>query len=416
MEIVDKYLDEVCGYITNAPYKRAARRELQNHIEDCMACSINKGAECEEAAKYAIAEMGDAQEVGSQLNEHFSVHPEPGLIIFILGIFLLYTAVSVTINFSPVEVFSTVLAYGGCICLFLVLKRIDLEGNYRLIKYLYFGVLLSLLFIKIFADLQVKKECMSIAGVVLNFCIIFFVYRLHKSDTWGFIAALISFLLPIPLFLFASAYATLLLYLAAGLYIFVCFLFQGWKLSKWVKAVLPILFFGILGATAVGCSSVGFRKWKLWDYFILRSGENRSAYLIENFRTYPLAAGINNYGGWSLLLYLFFIAMILFELLQMKKRVHVFWGRSVLNCIVLMLSIKSIMAVLLNLGYPFVSSYMLPFAGIGWDQIANLLLIVLAEYVYCFGNVIFSDYSFFEENKLLERKEGRITFYYKNNS
>ena len=62
---------------------------------------------------------------------------------------------------------------------------------------------------------------------------------------------------------------------------------------------------------------------------------------------------------------------------------------------------KSIFAVLLNVGFPFIRSYMLPFAGFGLDQIANILLVVMAEYVYCYGDAFFADSNFLEENKLL---------------
>ena len=72
-----------------------------------------------------------------------------------------------------------------------------------------------------------------------------------------------------------------------------------------------------------------------------------------------------------------------------------------LNCIFLIFLIKGTSAVLLTLGIPLIRSYTLPFAGFGFDQLSNLLLIVIAEYVYCFGNAVFADHSFFEEHKAI---------------
>lgn len=414
MEMIDEYLDEVCGYITNASHRRAVRRELQNHIEDSMECAGN--ADREEAAKLAIAEMGDAQEIGSRLDSHFSVRPGIRLILYVLGISLLYhiadLAVNGAANFHMTEMFMTLLAYGASVGLFLFLKGIDLEGNYRLIKYLYVGTLFLLPAMGFLTDMGSRKASMSLCGVVLFLCVTFFVYRLHKGNTLGFAGAVCLFLLPIPFFLSTAAYGDLLLYFAAGVYTFISFLFDGWKVRNGVKALGLLFLAGILGVTLMASSAAIVIKWNLWGEFLLRGEVYYSSHFVQNFREYPLAVCISRYGYWTLAVYTVFILLILGELIQMKRRVHHFLGCHILNCIVLLFLIKSVLAILLNLGFPFIRSYMLPFAGFGIDQMANLLLVVAAEYVYCFGAVVFGDHSFFKENKLLEVGNGRITFYF----
>ena len=107
------------------------------------------------------------------------------------------------------------------------------------------------------------------------------------------------------------------------------------------------------------------------------------------------------------------ILLILIELLQMKKKMHHFLARHILNSIALILLTKTVFAILLNLGYPVFTSFALPFAGTAPEQFSNLFLIALAQYTFCFGNAMFSDYSFHAENRFLESIDGKITFYFK---
>ena len=413
MEIVERYLDEVCGYVASVPHRRAVRRELSGHMEDSMESACRNGCGKEEAARRAIEEMGPAREAGRRFNDIFSVRPDYKLLIYILGIFCLYTAAGMAIHFSYAESGMTLFSYSVCAGLFLLLKRFDMEGKYYLIKYLYFGTLLLLWAVSIFAEQEVRRECMSAGGVILLFCISFFVYRLHKYHITGLIAAVLLFLLPVPLFFRSAAYTAFLLYMTAGVYTFGYYIAKGRPLKFFAKAGVALTAVGLIGITAVLCSSAVFMKWNLREHFFLRDGSDHSAYLSEHFREYPLAAGISRYGYWTLAVYLILMLLVLAELIRMKRKVHHIWGRNVLNCIVLLFSIKSIFAVLLNLGFPFIRSCMLPFAGFGSDQVANLLLVVMAEYVYCFGDAVFADCSFFEENRLLDMEDGYITLHYR---
>lgn len=413
MEIIEKYLDEVCSYINYVPYRRAVRRELLNHMEDSMERAGDR--DYEKSAKLAIAEMGDAKEVGSRLNAHFSVRPKSRLAYYIFGVFLLYTIAALTINFSMAEMVITLLAYGVSAGLLLLSKKVDLEGNHHLIKYLYLGTLLLLAAICFSADWGQRKGSMSLGGVVLFLCVTFFVYRLHKNNTLGFIGAVSLFLLPVPIFLFSAAYAPLLLYLMTGLSTFLYFLAHGWQVRHSVRVQILLLSAVVSGGIIITGFSAVLMKWDLWQYFFLCDELNHFSYLTENFREYPLAACMSRYGCWPLVVYCIFLLLILVEFMRMKRTVHHLLGQHILNCIFMIFLVKGTFAILLNLGFPFIRSYMLPFAGFGADQAANLLLIVTAEYVYYFGDAVFGDHSFFEENRLFEVEDGKITLYYNDN-
>lgn len=411
MEMIDKYLDEVCDCITSVPCRRAVRRELQNHIMDSVENAEKSGADGGEAAERVIAEMGSAREMGQLLNRHFSIRPDIRLIVYIFAIFCLYTIAALGINYSISDTVLALLSGGGCTVLFYCLKRTDLEARSHLIKYIYFATLLLLWAAGMHTDWQTGRDCMSAGGTILLFCVTFFVYRLHRNGMAGLIMALCLFLLPIPLFMSLSADGALFLYLAAGIYTFAYFIIQGRGLENRNKLVFALIICAMLGTVVWLFRTRIFTKWILQERFFLRDGLDHFPYLTENFRTYPLAACISGYGSWTALAYIILFILVLAELLRMKKRVHYFWGRNLLNCIFLILSLKGIFAVLLNLGIPLIRSCMLPFAGFGPDQISNFLLVVMAEYVYCFGDAVFADCSFFEEHKLFERENGKIIIY-----
>ena len=93
----------------------------------------------------------------------------------------------------------TLVTYGVGVCLFFLLKRINPEGKHNLIKYLYFGTLAVMAVICLVMNLEMRRDAVSFCGVALSFCLTFWVYRLYKSGTLGAVAALLLFLLPIPL-------------------------------------------------------------------------------------------------------------------------------------------------------------------------------------------------------------------------
>jgi len=403
MEKIDKYLDEVCECVTSVPHRCIVRRELYKHIEDSMESAGKKDNESKEAIEHVITDMGTPQEVGSRLNEYFSVRPDFNLFLYILGISGLYTIAGIVTEFSHIyiELIMTLVTYGVGVCLFFLLKRINPEGKHNLIKYLYLGTLAVMAVICLFMDLEMRRNAVSFCGVALSFCLTFWVYRLYKSGTLGAVAVLLLFLLPIPLLMYATAYAGLVLYIAAGIGTVTYYAVQGWPLKHYARTGLLIAVTVLSGIMTMLCSSALLWKWNLWNHCFPEGGIDRFSDFSEGFREYPLAVCISRYGFWALAAYIVLILLFLVRLIRMKRKVHYAGAGNVLNCIVLIFFIKSIFAILLNLGFPFIRSYMLPFAGFGLDQIANVLLVVMAEYVYCYGDAVFADGRLFEENKLL---------------
>lgn len=65
----DKFLEEVMSYIKFPFDRNDIRFELENHIEDKMEYYAEQGYDKEAAERLSIGDMGDAREIGVELNK-----------------------------------------------------------------------------------------------------------------------------------------------------------------------------------------------------------------------------------------------------------------------------------------------------------------------------------------------------------
>ncbi len=68
-EKVQEFLEEVNGQIGYGPMRVAIDEELAAHIEDKTELYREYGLEEEEAVSRAVRDMGDAAQIGIQMNE-----------------------------------------------------------------------------------------------------------------------------------------------------------------------------------------------------------------------------------------------------------------------------------------------------------------------------------------------------------
>jgi len=94
---VAAFLQTVCEQIRTKKAHRSVRRELEGHIADLVEELMAEGMERQEAEQIAVARMGDARDIGRQLNEVHKPVIEWGLIGIVatmlgLGLFYMYVA------------------------------------------------------------------------------------------------------------------------------------------------------------------------------------------------------------------------------------------------------------------------------------------------------------------------------------
>ncbi|GBF71982.1 hypothetical protein PA598K_00212 [Paenibacillus sp. 598K] len=92
---ITAFLQTVCEQIRTKKAHRSVRRELEGHIADLVEELMAEGMERQEAERVAVARMGDARDIGRQLNEVHKPVIEWGLIGIVatmlgLGLFYMY--------------------------------------------------------------------------------------------------------------------------------------------------------------------------------------------------------------------------------------------------------------------------------------------------------------------------------------
>lgn len=95
--VIDGFINDVCSYIKYKGVHKEVKDELSLHIDELKDSYISKGLTEEEAEKKAIADMGNAAEIGEKLNKQHKPQTEWSLIILtaiisIFGILVMYVS------------------------------------------------------------------------------------------------------------------------------------------------------------------------------------------------------------------------------------------------------------------------------------------------------------------------------------
>lgn len=121
---IEEYVEEICSYIKFKKAHKEIKLEFLNHIEEKTEDLILQGMSEEEASKKALAEIGQAELIGKQLDQSHKATPEWGLlsmtIVFsLLGIVIAYLIVAnKVINYSTPFYYSVMFNIIGYIFMF----------------------------------------------------------------------------------------------------------------------------------------------------------------------------------------------------------------------------------------------------------------------------------------------------------
>ncbi|GGO00467.1 FtsW/RodA/SpoVE family cell cycle protein [Saccharibacillus kuerlensis] len=243
--LVDAYLDRMCARIKAKELHPELREEMRAHIDELAAGREDSGASPLEAASWALAQMGDADEVGGTLGQ---VHrPKfnwkllvPLTAIVAIGLLALFSlaasgdGIFQFINFGEQQS----VYYGMGIAALILFTFFD----YRLLKkhavWLYtITILLTILFFT-FGSTMINGTLgwVNIGGITLNWTLCMFILFLLalpglferltlKDEKWNSgrqWVAIALILLPVALYIYFSLLAWLLLslYLIASLLLF----------------------------------------------------------------------------------------------------------------------------------------------------------------------------------------------------
>ena len=79
--VIDSFINDVCSYIKYKGVHKEVKDELSLHIDELKDSYTSKGLSEEDAEKKAIADMGNAAEIGEKLNKQHKPQTEWSLII-----------------------------------------------------------------------------------------------------------------------------------------------------------------------------------------------------------------------------------------------------------------------------------------------------------------------------------------------
>lgn len=138
---IKEYLNMVCEQIKYRPIRNEIYDELQNHIEEEKENYMQEGIEEKEAERKAIAQMGDAIEIGKSLNKIHKPILDWKLILIIcislcFGLIVAYTRASNYIfegtQYDPITKYIIFVSLGlvcSCIVYFIDYKKISKYSN-----------------------------------------------------------------------------------------------------------------------------------------------------------------------------------------------------------------------------------------------------------------------------------------------
>ena len=145
---VSQFLDRVEEQIEYRPVRESIRREMGDHIEDRMQDYISGGCGREEAAKKAVAGMGDPEVIGRQLNDIRRPRKDyalPAVVLLCVAAGLLVSFLS---GFRDLNFFSqnVYFLFGIAVLFFFVRKGCFFAARYaKAVSVLYFSAFLLLI-------------------------------------------------------------------------------------------------------------------------------------------------------------------------------------------------------------------------------------------------------------------------------
>ncbi len=417
---VEKYLNQILNCVLWTQYHGFIEKEIRDHINDSLDDCLTKGMDKETAIKKTLEQLGDAEKVGMQLNNYYVPRINLRIWVIVLFTYCLHIFLDLFNNehaYTLMEIVVDALFVGLAILGMAVLKFIDLQKIFRCYKYIYFATLF-LLFALLCSGLQfiTQKDISCIIAYVLPLLYAYLVYRLHGSGMAGIIVLLLGIVFPVAVFLRLNNFSASLLFAITSISVLWYAVKCNWFCINECKIILFFLFGMMLLGTIFACIYVlGIRTFDFMEANYIREYIRRLPLLtrtiVDNYvKDYPLTTYMVKHGKIIILIYGALIVSFFLEIWRKYKVTTNFFAKLIIQVIALIIFLEALFSILLNLGFPFIKTFGPPFIDSSPWQIVNIMLIFLLDYFCCFGNYIFSDFSFNQNNRFFLIERGKVTF------
>lgn len=406
---IKKYIDTVCGQIRWKRARSVVAMEIECHLLDQRDAYIKDGCEDDDATKKAILQMGDAVLIGQELDKAHKPKAQLSMIMLV-GIFM---SIGMLLNYmadkseNSLGLFSF-LPYFIAFCIFVICYFIDfsLFGKYNL--QLYFLILIiSLTSIFIYNTIQANdwnRQLMvgnymlslSFLSLIYPFIFALLVYAMRNKGYLGIILSGIGFL-PLAFSLLKISIGGLIIYTLSSMLILLIAICKGLfgvnKKNALLLFLIPVVLMSVFVGLIILHNSYRiddrilallnpdeYKNGAGYTYYLIRSFLSNAAFVGKSYGPlihthilkFPYAKTdaslvylIHRFGLISLIGVLIFI--VLFIVIGIYKG---FKEKSALGSLIA-LSIsftflfQSVLYILYNLGYGFISPLSLPFISYG---------------------------------------------------
>jgi rod shape determining protein RodA len=419
---IQDYFSKVCTQVRFHDVHQDVKLELEGHIREIVEDYLKQGFSEKEAVEQALAQMGDADIIGKQLD---LVHrPKPDWAIILLsflfvniGLLAMYFIQKQSLLTYDFKLFEQSLLYS--LMSFIVITSlyfIDYRKLERFSKHIYIGTLIILVF-TVFWGIQVNgiSSWLIIGPFRINFVAVSpFLFIIALSgifDKWNWsnplklIQALALFAMPLTFILKAPSISIGAVYVVACM---VLMIVSGAKLKQII--IIPGSFMAILILSII---TDPFRFKRLFTFLNPESDPSGSGWLNIQLSKIISSSRLLGQGltfepkilpelhsdfvfsyitftfGWiASILLITFVVMFLVRIWGISRQVKNNYGKLLISGFLSILAIQFLWNIFMNLGLAPLTAVGLPFISFGGSQlIINAAIVGIISSIYKRRNV-----------------------------
>lgn len=419
---IQDYISDVCLQVRFRDVHQDVKLELEAHIQEIAEEHIALGFSQMEAIDKAIAQMGDADIIGKQLNEVHKPKPEWSVLLFSflfinIGLITMYFIQKQDLLRYDIQIFEKSLFFSLMSLIFIVgLYFFDYRKLERYSKHIYLGTLLILIFTILWGNQVNGSRCwLSLGPFNVNFVaispLLFIVALAGIFNKWDWnstlklLQGLALSIVPLILILRAPSFST------GGIYAIACMVLMIISGAKFKRIILisgsfiSILLLPLITETyrlqrlvdflnsagdPQGGGYLNIQLSKVLSYSgLLGQGLTFDSRILPEIHTDFIFAFITYTFGWiASILLITFVVVFLVRIAFIARQVKINYAKLLISGFVSILAVQFLWNIFMNLGLLPISGVGLPFISYSGSQlIINAATVGIISSIYRRKNV-----------------------------
>ena len=419
---IKNYISGVCSQIKFRDIHQDVKLELEAHIQEISEELLSQGFSEKEAVEKAIAQMGDADIVGKQLNRIHKPKPEWSVILFsflfvnigLLGMFFIQRQGLLAYD---IQIFGNSLLFSFMSIFSIIgLYFFDYRKLERYSKHIYLGTLLILIFTILWGNqVNGSRSWLALGPFNINFVaispLLFIVAMSGIINKWDWdnnlkcLQGLVLFIVPLILILKAPSISTGSIYSIASIVIMIVSGAKFKKLLLIFGSFMTLLILSIVtesdgleriltflnpAADPLGSGYLNIQLNKIISNSgLLGQGLTFNPHVLPELHTDFIFAFITYTFGWiASILLITFIVMFLIRIANIARQVKFNYAKLLISGFVSILAIQFLWNIAMNLGLAPIIGLGLPFISYSGSQlIINAATVGIISSIYRRKNI-----------------------------